>query len=91
MHSLISIVCVVLTGKEYYREWYRNIKITLIFNELWKRICKEATVLDIIIEEEAGSCFESIASESKSKSNRSRSKPEIPTSNKECVIWEDKD
>ena len=39
MHSLISIVGVVLTGKENYLEWSRKIKHTLIFNELWKRMC----------------------------------------------------
>ena len=39
MHSLISIVGVVLNGKENYLEWYRKIKHTLIFNELWKRVC----------------------------------------------------
>lgn len=39
MHSLISIVGVVLTGKENYLEWPRKIKHTLIFNELWKGVC----------------------------------------------------
>eukprot|EP00253_Pinus_taeda_P003468 PITA_03468 len=36
MHSLISIVGVVLTGKESYPEWSRKIKHTLLFYELWK-------------------------------------------------------
>ena len=40
MHSLISIVGVVLTGKENYPEWFWKIKRTLIFNELWKGICE---------------------------------------------------
>lgn len=35
MHSLISIVGVVLFGKENYHEWSRKIKHTLIYNELW--------------------------------------------------------
>jgi len=39
MHSLISIVRVVLTGKENYPEWSRKIKQNLIFNELWKGMC----------------------------------------------------
>ena len=39
MHSLISIVGVVLTGKENYLEWSRKIKHTLIYNELWKGVC----------------------------------------------------
>ena len=39
MHSIISIVGVVLTGKENYPEWSQKIKHTLIFNELWKWVC----------------------------------------------------
>lgn len=35
MHSLISIVGVVLTGKEKYKELSRNIRHNLIFNDLW--------------------------------------------------------
>jgi hypothetical protein len=55
MHSLISIVGVVLTDKENYREWYRKIKSTLIFNDLWKGICEATTVPQSskITEEEA--------------------------------------
>jgi hypothetical protein len=44
MHSLISIVDVVLTGKENYREWYMKIQSTLIFKDLWKGICEEKEV-----------------------------------------------
>ena len=40
MHSLISIVGVVLSSKENYLEWSRKIKHTLIFNELWRGICE---------------------------------------------------
>ena len=40
MHSLISIVVVVLSGKENYHECFRKIKHTLIFNDLWKGICE---------------------------------------------------
>ena len=39
MHSIISIVGIVFTGKENYPEWSRIIKHTLIFNELWKGVC----------------------------------------------------
>jgi len=39
MHSLISIVGVVLTWKENYPEWSQKIKHTLIYNELWKGVC----------------------------------------------------
>lgn len=40
MYSLISIVGVVLSGKENYHEWSIKIKYTLIFNELWKEECE---------------------------------------------------
>ena len=40
MHSLISIVGFVLFGKEKYLEWFRKIKHTLIFNDLWRGICE---------------------------------------------------
>ena len=39
MHSIISIVGIILAGKENYPEWSRMIKHTLIFNELWKGVC----------------------------------------------------
>src|ERR1700733_2921879 len=39
MHSIISMVGIVLTGKDNYLEWSRMIKHTLIFNELWKGVC----------------------------------------------------
>jgi hypothetical protein len=40
MHSLVSIVRVVLSGQENYQEWFRKIKNTLIFNDLWEEICE---------------------------------------------------
>eukprot|EP00253_Pinus_taeda_P034097 PITA_34097 len=39
MHSIISIVGIVLTGKENYPNWSRMIQYALIFNELWKGVC----------------------------------------------------
>jgi len=39
MDSLISIIGVVLSGKENYLEWLRKIKLTLIFNDLSDDIC----------------------------------------------------
>ena len=39
MHSIISIVGIVLNSKENYPEWSRKIQHTLIFNELWKGVC----------------------------------------------------
>eukprot|EP00253_Pinus_taeda_P025943 PITA_25943 len=41
MHSIISTVGIVITGKENYPEWSQMIKHTLIFNELWKGVCVE--------------------------------------------------
>ena len=40
MHSLISIVGIVLSGKENYHEWFRKVKNTLIFNDLWDDVCE---------------------------------------------------
>eukprot|EP00253_Pinus_taeda_P005519 PITA_05519 len=39
MHSTISIVGIVLTGKDNYPDWSQMIQHTLIFNELWKGVC----------------------------------------------------
>ena len=62
MHSIISMVGIVLTGKENYPEWFRMIKHTLIFNELWKGLCV----------------------------GDGDNEPVQPTSDKELVIWENK-
>jgi hypothetical protein len=72
MHSLIIIVGVVLTSKENYKEWYRKIKITLIFNNLWNGIC------EFVNEEEVKSPTTKDESEAKLKSR----KLTIPRSNK---------
>jgi len=40
IQSLISIIDIMFTGKENYKESSRNIRHTLIFNELWKGICE---------------------------------------------------
>jgi hypothetical protein len=40
MHSLISIVGVVLNAKENYPKWSKKIKHTIIFNNLWDGICE---------------------------------------------------
>ena len=39
MHSIISMIGIVLTGKEKYPDWSRMIQHTLIFNELSKGVC----------------------------------------------------
>lgn len=38
MHSLVSIIGVVLTGKDNWSEWYRKLKNTLIFNDFWEGV-----------------------------------------------------
>ena len=53
---------IVLIGKENYPQWSRMIKHTLIFNELWKRVCV----------------------------GDGDNEPVQPTSNKELIIWENK-
>jgi hypothetical protein len=89
MRSLVSIVGVVLTGKEKYREWYRKIKNTLIFNDLWNGIFEAVAVPRDrkIIEKELES--EEEASVLKMKSSRPRRKLVISTTNKERKIWKD--
>jgi len=34
MTSIVSIVGVVLNGKENYQEWFRKLKSALVFNDL---------------------------------------------------------
>ena len=41
MHSLVSILGVVLTKKDNWLEWSHKVKYTLIFNDLWVGICDE--------------------------------------------------
>lgn len=44
MHSLNSIVEIVLTDTENYIKWLRNINITLIFNDLWDGFCEGESI-----------------------------------------------
>lgn len=41
MHSLISIVGIVVTRENNQKEWEKMIRNTLIYNDLWKGICEE--------------------------------------------------
>ena len=36
MTSIVSVVGVVLSRKENYQEWFRNLKSALVFNDLWE-------------------------------------------------------
>jgi hypothetical protein len=91
----MSIFGVVITSRKNYREWYRNIKSALIFNDLWKGICEAKEVPqrrktfeeDVELEEEE----EEAESEEKSyvlnmKSSRPCRKPIILTTDKEHEI-----
>jgi hypothetical protein len=62
----------VLTGKQNYPKWFKNIKHTLIFNDLWDDIC----------EGEADNEGE-VLREAQHKSGISI----IPTTYKEHAIW----
>ena len=46
MNSLISIVGVILSGKENYQEWFHKVKNTLIFNDMWDGICENDNLED---------------------------------------------
>ena len=46
MNSLISIVRVIFCGKENYHEWFHKVKNTLIFNDMWDRICENENFED---------------------------------------------
>ena len=49
MNCLISIVGVILSGKENYQnyqEWFRKVKNTLIFNDMWDGICENENLED---------------------------------------------
>ena len=46
MNSLISIVGVILSRKENYQEWFRKVKNTLIFNDMWDGICENENLED---------------------------------------------
>ena len=46
MNSLISIVGVIFSVKENYEEWFRKVKNTLIFNDMWDRICENENLED---------------------------------------------
>ena len=39
MTLIVSIVGVVLNGKENYQEWFRKLKSALVFNNLWE-VCQ---------------------------------------------------
>ena len=46
MNSLISIVGVILSRKENYQEWFRKVKNTLIFNDMWDGVCENENLED---------------------------------------------
>ena len=44
MQSIASVVGATLTGKDTYPEWWRKIKSTFIYNDLWDGICEGTTI-----------------------------------------------
>lgn len=45
MYSLMSIISIVLYGKDNWYEWHRKLKHTQIFNNLWTGVCDGDTAL----------------------------------------------
>lgn len=39
MQSIVSLIGEILTGKDTWLEWHRKVENTLIFNDLWYKIC----------------------------------------------------
>ena len=77
MNSLISIVGVILSGKENYQEWFRKVKNTLIFNDMWDGICENENLED----KEDGEAINEV----------DKSAPIPPTNVKELALWKSKD
>ena len=77
MNSLISIVGVILFGKENYHEWFCKVKNTLIFNDMWDGICENGNFED----KKDGDAMDEV----------DKSAPVPPTNTKEPVLWKRKD
>ena len=39
MQSIVSLIGETLSGKDNWMEWHRKVENTLIFNDLWFKIC----------------------------------------------------
>ena len=48
MRYFTYILGVVLTRKDTYPKWSKNIKLTFIYNDLWEKIC-EGTETNIVV------------------------------------------
>ena len=77
MNSLISIVGVILSGKENYHEWFRKVKNTLIFNDMWDEICENENLEH--------------KKDEKTINEVDKSAPVPPTNAKELALWKSKD
>ena len=77
MNSLISIVGVILSGKENYQEWFRKVKNTLIFNDMWDGICENENLED----KKDGEAIDEV----------DKSAPVPPTNAKDLSLWKSKD
>ena len=78
MNSLISIVGVIFSGEENYQEWFRKVKNTLIFNDMWDGICENENLED----KKDGEAIDEV----------DKSAPVPPTTDtKELALWKSKD
>ena len=73
MNSLISIVGVILSRKE----WFRKVKNTLIFNDMWDGICENENLED----KKDGEAIDEV--------DKSALVP--PTNAKDLELWKSKD
>ena len=77
MNSLISVVEVILFGKENYHEWFCKVKNTLIFNDMWDGICENKN----LEHKKDGDAIYEV----------DKSAPVPPTNTKELALWKIKD
>ena len=73
MNYLISIVGVILCGKENYHEWFSKVKNTLIFTHMWDGICENKNFED----KKYGEVIDEV----------DKSAPVPPTNTKELALW----
>ena len=76
MNSLISIVGIIFSSKENYHEWFRKVKNTLNFKDMWVGICENENFED----KKDGDAIDEV----------DKSAPLPPTNTKELALWKRK-
>ena len=66
-----------MSGKENYREWFRKVKNTLIFKDMWDGICEKENLED----KKDGEAIDEV----------DKSAPVPPTNAKDLALWKSKD